>query len=412
MVMATRKTRPCVVLAVPLVCAVFALVPGHAGAAPWVVDPLFDARAGFESNPRMRDTGGDDTSQLRSSIGARVGQDTGFRRLEFQGEAGYTTYSGGDDAPDDGDFQSLQARTAWERETTTWRVDGTARRDNTILSVLDARALEDPEEDIDPAADIDARSVDETVTRHRLFLVPSVERDLSERWSAGAAYRGRYIGFERGGAENVTSLNHEFELRVAHDVSERLEAGFGVQSALFRPRGDQQAFNTYGAAVDLEYRLTERTSLTGLAGVRQSEPYGSDNDADSGTGFIGSIGVRHRAEPWRFHAAVERRLLPNARGFLTETDQVRLTVARELSPHWEFATTARAFTSRGIDTSLPSGANDEFLSVQPRMSYRLTEDWSLTADYRYEALRRVDSDRTAEGHAAFLGIEYSPRRRY
>ena len=412
MVMGSRTTRPGIALAAPLACAVFALVPGHAGAAPWMVDPLFDARAGFESNPRMRDTGGDDTWQLSSSIGARVEQDTGFRRLEFQGEVGYTTYSGDDEALEDGDFQALQARTAWEREATTWRLDGTARRDNTILSVFDVQALEDFPDDIDQGADIDARSVDETVTRHRIFVEPSVEHALSERWEAGASYRGGYIGFERGGTENVGSLNHEFELRLGVDVTQRLETGVVVQGALFRPRGNQQAFNTYGAAVDLEYRLTERTWLTGLVGARQSDPYGNDNDAESGTGLIGGVGVRHQAEPWRFRADLERRLLPNSRGFLTETDQVRLTVGRELSPHWDFVTTARAFTSRGISNRFPPGANDEFLSVQPRMSYRLSEDWSLTADYRYEALRRVGSDRTAEGHGAFLGIEYSPRRRY
>ena len=405
-------TRSSIALIGVAMCWSAGVMPGAVEATPWIVDPLFGARGGFETNPRMRDTGGDDTYQLRGTVGARAGQDTGSRQLEFQGEVGYTTYDGGDDAPDDGDFQRLQARTTSRGEVTTWRLDGTALRDNTVLSVFDTTVPVDPDDEIDAGGDVDVRTRDETVTRHRLFLVPSVTRDLTERWSIGAEYSGRYIGFESGGVDDVSSLNHEFQVRTAYDATERLETGLVLQGALFRPRGNQTAFNTYGVGVDLEYRLTERTRLTGLVGVRQTEPHDSDDDADSGTGVVGNVGLRHQGENWRLFTSIERRLRPNARGRLTETDQIRLTVGRTLSPRWETVTTARAFTSRGVDSGLPSGANDEFVAVQPRLSYRLTEDWSVSADYRYEALRRVDSDRLAEAHAGFLGIEYSPRRRY
>ena len=381
-------------------------------AASWLVVPLFDARAGYENNPRMRDRGGEEAYQLRSSVGVRAAQDTGSRQLEFQGEAGYTAYAGDEDTPDDGDFQVVEARTAWQGETTNWRLDGRALRDNTILSLEDARTTADLDGELDPGSDIDPRTEDETVRRHRVFLNPSVDREMNERTSLGARYRGRYLGFEGSDELTADSLNHELELRTDYAFTERSDLGVALQGALFRPQGDRVAFNTFGVSFDLDYRVSERTTMTTAVGVRHSEPHDADDDVEGGTGFVGSLAARHRGERWRVVAALERRLLPNSRGILTETDQFRMILGRELSPRWEFDATARVFTTRAVDSRLPEGATDEFLGVSPGLTYRLSEDWSVTTDYRYEALRRVDSSATAEGHAVFVGIRYAPRRRF
>ena len=167
-----------------------------AHAAPWVLDPLFDIGAGYDSNIRMAESGRQDTFQVSSSVGLRLENYTDERRLRLEGEAGYTTYQGGDDAPDDGDFQSLTTRAIWQHERTQWQLDARARRDNTLMSVTELLADEDPGAEIDPGSDIDGRSVDETVTRYRVFVTPSFQRDVTERASFGGSYTGRYLDFE------------------------------------------------------------------------------------------------------------------------------------------------------------------------------------------------------------------------
>ncbi|MCC5958840.1 MAG: DUF3570 domain-containing protein [Ectothiorhodospiraceae bacterium] len=385
-----------------------ALAPSHA--ANWFVAPEFEARLGFDDNIRLRERNTEDTWRGTASVGAVAEQYSESRQLRIRGVAGYSVYEGASDAPDDGDFQQLQGQSTFRTDRTTWRLNGDAFREKDVIERLERIDLTDPDEGIDPGSDIDVREREETLTRYRVFLSPSVDHQISARQSVGASYVGRYIGFDSDVPEGRESLNHEAEVRTDYAVSERTTVGTALYGAMFRPRGSDRALNTYGLSLTYGYTFTQRSGMSMSGGVRRSEPTGGADDIDSSTGFIGDLRMFTRGEDWRGALRLERRLLPSGRGVLRETDQVIVTGSREFGPRWEGGLRLRAFKTRNVGQGTSPGETRYYASAQPRISYLLSETWSVFGEYEFRTLRRVEGDGQARGNVVFLGIQYAPQR--
>lgn len=386
------------VLAAMALCA----APPAAHAVRWAVSPTLSLQTGVSDNVRLREEGGDTTVQGSVAVGASVERVTEIFQLRATGTVGYTGYAGDPNAPEDGDFQTLQGELGYRMERSIWRLTGTFFRD---LGIIDVAV---PDNRIDPGADIDAGTVEETVRRYRATLAPSFTRAITERLSAGAGYTGAYLSYDDEELSELASLNHELEVRTDWEYDERTTVGLAALAGFFRPRDDERAFDTYGMVANLQHRLSERSTILVSAGVRWSNPADEDR-ADSESGFLGGIEGRTRGENWEASASLERRLRPSGRGVLKETDQILLRASRDLSPRLAVELTGRAFTTRAVGSGGGAGTED-YASVSPGISYRLTEEWSLTGEYLFQAIRRAGAGERADANAVFLRLDYQPRR--
>jgi hypothetical protein len=374
---------------------------GPACAETWAITPTLTLQSGVSDNVRLREEDTDLTVQGSAAVGAMVERVTEIFQLRATGTAGYTAYGGDPNAPDDGDFQTLQGELGYQRERSVWRLTGTFFRD---LGIVDAAV---PENRIDPGADIDPATLEETVRRYRASLSPSFTRALTERLTAGAGYTVSYLSYDDPALEDSSSLNHELELRSDWAYDERTVVGIAAIGGLFRPEDEDRGFNTYGVLGEMEYQWSERSSVVLSAGMRWSNP-AVDDDAESESGFLGGIEATTEGENWELSASLDRRLRPSARGVLKETDQLLLSGTRELSPRFSAELTGRVFTTRTVGRG-ESGTED-YASITPGISYRLTEEWSLTAEYQFQAIERTGADERAEDNAVFLRLDYEPLR--
>ncbi|MEX0729661.1 MAG: hypothetical protein WED00_11880 [Aquisalimonadaceae bacterium] len=388
--------------------AVFA--PVYA-ASPWVVHPTVGLQGSAHDNVQLRERDGDTSYQGTAEAGVIVQQISQTRMLRGHGVAGYTGYRDDPDAPDDGDFQSFLGEAEYLTQRSLWGLTGTYLRDNTRV---DAAA---PDAIVDPGADIDTVTVSETVRRYRATIRPSVEHFLSPRLSLGAGYVGTYRSHNGQGRDRTEFFNHQTELRARYRWSEITTVGLGVQGGFFRPReegramdDDDRSVNTYALVADIEHALSERSTLRVSGGVRQSDPVGARGDRDSETGFTGRVEATTRGWNWNGMAFVERRLLPDHQGVLRETDQLIVRAARDITPRLEAAFSGRAFRTRSIEEQFGEDGNEEYASLLPSLAYRLTPEWSVTAEYRYQFIDRAGEDGDAQGNSVYLRFDYAPRQ--
>ena len=380
-----------------------------AHAVGWDFAPEAEARIGYNDNIRLRERGASGTTEGRARVGIRAERRTETLDTRLRGTVGYVVYDGSEDAPDNDDFQQLQSDITLSHENTTWEFAGSADRDSSLVIV--GRDFADPELDPDPGSDIDARDREETITRYRVLARPSVTHQITDRTSAGAAYAGRYLGYDDDVAGDIESLNHEFSLFTDYAATERATVGLSLSSGLFRPRTGDRDLNSYGAGLRYGYALTERSAVRLSAGMIHSEPAVSSSDIERSTGFVGRAQGFTRGDNWRGDMTLERRLLPSSRGGMNETDQVLLSASRELSPRWEASFLGRAFTTRPVGESPLPGSTRHYGSLRPSLGYRLTPDWTASGEYELRVLRRKDRPGEALGNAVFLQIAYEPRRR-
>lgn len=399
---------PCVPVLTVAVLAVAGLPASTAHAqAPWSFYPTLGLRAGVYDNVNLREEGGDTAYEGTASVGGIVEQVSEFHQYRLTGVVGYTAYTGDDEAPDDGDFQSVVAEAGFREERTTWRTTGTFLRDTaSVTSSV-------PTDEVDPGADIDTVTEDRSVRRIRASFGATVEHDISERWLMNAGYLLRYLDYDDDRELLPEVLNHDVEGRAGYRLSPITTVGLGVQVGFLRPRedpaGQARSINTYALIGDVEHRVTERSTLRASAGVRYSDVK-HDSTIDDDVGFLGRLEAITRGMNWRMSATLERRLLPDRRGFLRETDQIRLRGSREISPRLEAAVTARAFNARRPDTA-GDDRSTEYASFSPSLTYMLTPEWSLSGEYHFEFRDESDIPGDATGNAVFLSLDFTPRRR-
>lgn len=168
---------------------------------------------------------------------------------------------------------------------------------------------------------------------------------------------------------------------------------------------DVSEVDSYGLMAGWNRALTESWTLSLFLGVRRTEteyqgtrpqlvfnpnlPRGGRFVVDTRTetleesdwGAVAEAKVRWQGRTWAFGATYDRDLSYTARGETVERDRLVLSVRKRLNPRLSAHGRAWAVLSQyeGID------ADEDFhhFNLSPSLSYRLTEDYVLTAGYSY-----------------------------
>ena len=260
-----------------------------------------------------------------------------------------------DDIPDD-DTGRISGRERRER------IRGTARWGFQLssVSVIEASVnhLDVGYEDQEPLSTL----FDYTDTRFRL----AYNRSFSPRTSGVIAATARNYNSERLNAD---------------------QSGVGVQLGLTRD-------------------LSETVQFRALFGVEDTDVQTAGLvPEDREQNIIGNISIVRNLETTRLLAQYRQRIAPSGRGGLTRRDEFNLRFTRDLNDRFSAGLGVRAYT---INTLRGDVAEQDFVQLRGQVFWRISQAFSLQADYRYTVINRELLGEGANANRITLWLSYHP----
>lgn len=185
-----------------------------------------------------------------------------------------------------------------------------------------------------------------------------------------------------------------------------------------RDSGDDVATNTFSALLGYGYEPSERLSLSGAAGlgysIRESSSgsgQNNDNSDDTGLGYRLKFNARYdisEVTSVRFDLSHDSE--PGNDGDQTTRNRLTLGFDQALTPLTKFSLNMQyvdTFDYLGLNNDPSSDGNEtRFIAVRPSLSWRLTEDVSLNAEYNFRYKLYEQGDDAAMANAVYLTLRY------
>ena len=209
-------------------------------------------------------------------------------------------------------------------------------------------------------------------------------------------------------------------------------------------------YQYFGPAIDYSHKLTELASVTATVGAYRFIP---DEPGDDYTDTISTLlGYSYRSserfsisggaglaysmqhnDPGNDSSDIGYRIKFNMNYLMNDQTSARVSLSHDTEPSSDGDTVVRnrasvglsykvaPLTTLGLDVDYAdnvdilgfegSSTTDEgtsrYTSINPSVSWRLTEDWSLDADYRFRYRLFDDSGGNASSNSVFLTLQYS-----
>ena len=188
----------------------------------------------------------------------------------------------------------------------------------------------------------------------------------------------------------------------------------------FNPdRAGRDTVDTVGALVGYAYDPSERFSISGAVGVsysmRDDQGGDSGNDSsgnDSDVGYRAKFNMRYLIDDQNtVHASVSHDTEPSSEGDqetrlrVTLGAEHRLTELTTLGLNADYVDDTDVFGSGS--SSDEDDDNARTFSIRPNVAWRLTEDFSLVAEYRYRYKEFEQSNDTVDSNTVFLTLRYN-----
>ncbi|MFK8081981.1 MAG: hypothetical protein AB8B97_16970 [Granulosicoccus sp.] len=131
---------------------------------------------------------------------------------------------------------------------------------------------------------------------------------------------------------------------------------------------------------------------------------GGKSDID---GWVASTTLSYNAGRTRYEGRFAVDVEPSSSGTQVETNELVGTMQRELSPRLDFSLRARAFEPDRLVAQPTNDFARRFISFEPRIQWKYTRNWTLSAAYRYRRQRARTATVSAESNAILLAIKYT-----
>ena len=121
--------------------------------------------------------------------------------------------------------------------------------------------------------------------------------------------------------------------------------------------------------------------------------------------IIGNISIVRNLETTRLLAQYRQRIAPSGRGGLTRRDEFNLRFTRDLNDRFSAGLGVRAYT---INTLRGDVAEQDFVQLRGQVFWRISQAFSLQADYRYTVINRELLGEGANANRITLWLSYHP----
>jgi len=371
------------------------LLPGQSFAELWQFTPSITLEERYDDNIRLTTGPHDDVTgtllkgSVRFSRASETGGLSGTLRVNLN------DYSG-DEVDSDikhNVFFDFASHTSTERSRLA--LAGTLKQDTTARSI-------DFEEVGD---DIDEGLVDVDIRRNKLNVTPSFQYNLSERTSLDLSYYFYDVRHEDNpvGSGLFDYDQHSITGTINRKLSERdtLIAAAGV-SKFRSPDNNDIETDSYELTAGFMRQFSEITVGEMLVGVRKAESESAIQTSDD-TGFVLRLKLVHDTETDKYEVGIAHDLQPSSSGALEEANTFTFNAARKLTELLKGSVRVRWHETETLTTN---SRTRRFLSIKPRLDWRLTRWWSLGAGYIYRQKEDSSGSVDAESNAVFVSIRY------
>jgi len=224
---------------------------------------------------------------------------------------------------------------------------------------------------------------------------------------------GSYVRSTYGDTQRYT--NYEvmgFSPRLAHAFDERNSGLATVRLSRFQTRsGPTTTIDTVAPMAGWERKLSETLTVSALVGIQQMSSTvtatgnGGQGDSSS-TDLVFDSSLTYRDQQDRIVLALNRQPSPSGDGTMNQATGVTLSVTHTLSPPVSLKFDA-SYKVTEMSGSRGESSEKVYLTVSPRLSYRIIEDLDVGITYRYRQQKDVLGE-ISESQSILLNFTYIP----
>lgn len=378
--------------------------------AAWDIVPR--AQAGVETNDNFSlSTAGDDQAS-RAVLDVRgrfsnYGQ-RGFIygepriRADYYGEAENKRLESND----------LFFRTAgrYSGQLVTFTYGGDFDSQSVLGSELVGAEPDDP--DVDDPVDVDTgRLGGLEQDRERINFRPRIDFAVSERNSLRLEAQWIDVQYTEAELSGRTSFQNAL---VAAGIVRRLDARNEVSARFFSEKYEavlnQNVTDTFGVEGQFSRPLTANWNFALTGGVERSDFVFLDDGEivdNAAANFTYRLSFRNRTPRNTFNIDLQRRLSPNANGYVAQRDELRAFGTRLMSQRVRGSLGFRYTETKTLDNVSANDARD-YLRFELGANWAMTQTLSLDVQYFFTSQRFVNQEVTrGESNRLYVGINYS-----
>jgi hypothetical protein len=372
--------------------------PRSVAAAEWSVAPVVTLGAGVDDNPALTTGPSDKSSFLFLSPRINWIRKTEISSVNVGMSLNATRYSG-NEAEDTYSHTLSLASFFQTTERTRWGLDGRLRRDTlfrTIRTTPDTGDLEDTDDAL----------VEQKVRRTWLSARPTWKYALSERSSLGLSYRITDVSFSNtDGTGLVDYENHNLSTVYSRRITAQDNLNLVVNRSAYRPAETGNKSDTTQLLVGVSHAYSETSQGRFLVGGSKTSQKTTAVTEDT-TGVVMETGLVLRSELTTFDGVISRDVQASGIGRSVMSNQLRMYLARKISPMTSFVFRAKLLRNKALEGSDP-GINRRFYELVPALSWQWRPEWAFGTEYRYRSKKFDVNPEKAESNMLFMSVTYS-----
>ncbi|MGQ7845459.1 hypothetical protein ACUNV4_13330 [Granulosicoccus sp. 3-233] len=125
-------------------------------------------------------------------------------------------------------------------------------------------------------------------------------------------------------------------------------------------------------------------------------------------GWLASVSLTYDAGVTRYAGKFAVDVEPSSSGTQVETHELTGTLDRVLSPRLNLSVRARAYEPDRLGAISNDRFARRFISFQPKIEWKASRNWTVSAAYRYRRQKAQIDPVSAESNAILLALKYTP----
>ena len=383
-----------------------------AQSAEWSIEPSVSVREEYNDNIRLTTLphksvwGTSLTPAVNFSSKTEISEITGGARLNFY------RYSGEPNLDSNDQIFSLLSK--YKTERNTFGLNGSYVRDSTLASELISTGV------------VQARK-----QRGNLTLNPSWTTFASERTWFTLDYQLSRVKYDDAAAAGLNDYNNQTaSVSAVHRLSEQDQLSGTIYYSKYETSPANFKSNTTGLRLGITHDFSETFNGSLTLGTRstlsksqqnalvcpapvilcqfglvsfQVVPFTTETRSD---GYTLNASLNKQFETTTLSGQISREANPSANGALVQADRIGFSVANKFAPTLTGSVDASIYRSRYIGNIITS-SNSRYYTVGPRLSWRMSEWWSLDTGYTHSRQEYDNaSAAAATANSAYVLVRY------
>lgn len=361
----------------------------------WVFEPGVRLDLFYDDNVRLSEVEPQSSFGGFAELYAVMSRSTEVSDLRFRGVVDTSYYT--DVSELNSTDGALEAYYIYRMERTTFGLDSRLIYDSTLTSEEETTGIVQ-------------------VNKRRTFfdISPSIDYALSERATIGLDFTFQDVSYED--ASEILLSDYQFfqaGLNGEYDLTERVS----ILARLLYDRFDSEQrwdrSDAYGGEAGFRYEISDRMTLTALAGgrsVEQTSDVGGQSITTSSSGPMFSVSLNREYGPGEIDITLARSLLPSGRGTLLDTTRAGIALSFPVTERAIARLDLAAVRNRNPGNEINFNDRDFFL-VTPGFRWLLSESTWLDVSYRYRYQDREIIDGNAQSNAVYIGFAHDWKSR-